>query len=164
MVSIRDASLPDVSLIRSLADQTWWPTYSPIVEKEQIQYMLDFIYSEAALAAVMNDGSQHFIILSDENGPQGFASYGKRKEDASIYKLHKLYILPNNQGKGYGKKMIDEIKTRLLTNGIHTLDLNVNRHNNAKSFYEKMGFAIILEEDVAIGPYWMNDYVMRLTF
>jgi hypothetical protein len=37
----------------------------------------------------------------------------------------------------------------------------VNRYNNAKSFYEKMGFAIVREEDIPIGPYWMNDYVMR---
>jgi ribosomal protein S18 acetylase RimI-like enzyme len=42
--------------------------------------------------------------------------------------------------------------------------LNVNRYNPAKDFYEKLGFKIILEEDIPIGQYWMNDYVMRLTF
>jgi ribosomal protein S18 acetylase RimI-like enzyme len=163
-VSIRDAVLSDASLIRELAEQTWWPTYSPIVEKEQIRYMLDVIYAESALQSVMKDGSQHFLILSDERGPQGFASFGKRKEDDRVYKLHKIYVLPNNQGKGYGKKLIEEIKTRLAAQGIHTLDLNVNRYNTAKDFYEKLGFMVIKEEDVPIGPYWMNDYVMRLVF
>lgn len=163
-VSIRDAVSSDASLIRELAEQTWWPTYSPFVEKEQIRYMLDVIYAESALQSVMQDGSQHFLILSDERGPQGFASFGKRKEDERVYKLHKIYILPDNQGKGYGKKLIEEIKARLSAAGIHTLDLNVNRYNTAKDFYEKIGFMVIKEEDVPIGPYWMNDYVMRLEF
>lgn len=163
-VSIRDAALSDASLIRELAEQTWWPTYGPILEKEQLRYMLDVIYAGSALQSVMLDGSQHFLILSDESGPQGFASFGKRKEDERIYKLHKIYILPGNQGKGYGKKLIEEIKQRLSAQGIHTLDLNVNRYNTARDFYKKLGFVVIREEDVPIGPYWMNDYVMRLEF
>jgi hypothetical protein len=42
------------------------------------------------------------------------------------------------------------------------LDLNVNRFNPAQHFYKKLGFKIIGEEDVPIGQYFMNDYVMRL--
>ena len=60
--------------------------------------------------------------------------------------------------------LVEEVKRRLKMQGIHTLDLNVNRHNKAREFYEKLGFAVIQEEDVPIGPYWMNDYVMRLSF
>jgi hypothetical protein len=50
---------------------------------------------------------------------------------------------------------------KTLEAGKHTLDLNVNRYNKAKSFYEKMGFAVAYEEDIPIGKYWMNDFVMR---
>ena len=126
--------------------------------------MLDYIYSTRMLTEVMTDGSQTFILLADERGPQGFASYGARKDDASIYKLHKLYVLPENHGKGFGRMLIDEVKKRIKTTGISTLDLNVNRHNPAKTFYEKLGFKIVYEEDVPIGPYFMNDFVMRLKF
>jgi ribosomal protein S18 acetylase RimI-like enzyme len=126
--------------------------------------MLNRIYATEALENVMSDGSQQFLMVHDENGAQGFASYGARQEDPNIYKLHKLYVHTRNQGKGYGKKLIEEVKKRLLARGVRTLDLNVNRHNAAKSFYEKIGFVVIQEEDVSIGPYWMNDYVMRLEF
>jgi diamine N-acetyltransferase len=159
---IRDASLSDLALIQDLAEKIWWPTYSPIITPEQIRFMLDFIYSHEAMEKVMNDGSQKFLLLSDERGAQAFASYGPRKEDPSIYKLHKIYVLPENQGKGYGKRLIDEVCQRIQQKGSHILDLNVNRDNPAKLFYEKVGFKIIYEEDVPIGPYWMNDYVMRL--
>ena len=161
---IRDASIDDIALIRDMAEHTWWPTYKGIVTDEQIRYMLDLIYSNDMLTNVMRDGSQHFLILVDDRGPQAFASFGARKEDASVYKLHKLYVLPHNQGKGYGKKLILEIKERLLKKNIHTLDLNVNRQNQARLFYEKIGFVTVREEDVPIGPYFMTDYMMRLTF
>ncbi|MCD9017802.1 GNAT family N-acetyltransferase [Parachryseolinea silvisoli] len=159
-VSIRNADTADIPVIRVLAEDTWWPTYTPLLKDEQVRYMLDLIYSVEALTTVMTQGTQQFILLSDDQGPQGFAAYGART-DEPVYKLHKLYVRPGNQGKGYGRMLLHEVVQRVKDQGITTLDLNVNRYNPAKSFYEKAGFSILREEDIAIGPYWMNDYVMR---
>ncbi|MBA4056931.1 MAG: GNAT family N-acetyltransferase [Marivirga sp.] len=164
MIQIVNATLDDVITIQQMAEQTWWSAYSEIISQQQIRYMLDTIYGEEPLKKVMSDGSQEFILVRNDTGHQGFASFGRRKEDPDIFKLHKLYVLPGNQGKGYGIALIEEIKKRLIGQNIRTLDLNVNRYNKAKAFYEKVGFRIIREEDIAIGPYWMNDYVMRLDF
>ena len=164
MITITDASHTDIPLIQELAEKTWWPTYSGIVSETQIRFMLDTIYSRDALTKAMSPGHQQFILVHDHDGAQGFAAYGLRPENATVAKLHKIYVLPHNQGKGYGKLLLDEIRRRLLLDNIHTLDLNVNRHNKARYFYEKVGFVVIAEEDVSIGPYFMNDFVMRLTF
>ena len=72
-----------------------------------------------------------------------------------------MYCLPITQGKGYGKTLINAVAEKTKESGKNILDLNVNRYNNAKSFYERMGFEVVYEEDIPIGPYWMNDYVMR---
>jgi GNAT superfamily N-acetyltransferase len=101
------------------------------------------------------------LLLAEEGTPVAFAAYSPRDENPDIYKLHKLYCLPQTQGKGYGKILINEIAEKTREAGKKVLELNVNRYNQAKSFYEKMGFVIAYEEDIAIGPYWMNDYVMR---
>jgi diamine N-acetyltransferase len=162
MVRILHATIKDIAIIRSLAEETWWATYSPILPVEQIRYMLDAIYGEQELISVISKGTQTFVILHDNNGPQGFASYALRPDDQSICKLHKLYVLPENHGKGYGKALIDEVKIRAMNFNARLLDLNVNRSNPAIDFYKKFGFKIIKEEDVPIGQYWMNDYVMRL--
>jgi ribosomal protein S18 acetylase RimI-like enzyme len=162
MYAIKNVDLNAIPTIQAIAEKTWWPTYSPILEKEQIRYMLDRIYSTEALTKAISSGSQGFILLIDERGPQGFASFGARENDASVYKLHKIYVLPQNHGRGYGKLLVSEVKKRIAEKGAKVLDLNVNRFNSAKSFYEKIGFKVVREEDVPIGPYWMNDYVMRL--
>src|SRR5688572_28883428 len=121
MIRILNATPDDSPTIQSLVEKTWWPTYSSIITAEQIRFMLDKIYSAETLQGVMNNGSQTFIILHDEHGPQGFASYGLRSEDPSVCKLHKIYVLPENHGKGYGKMLIEEVKKRVLAMNIRTL-------------------------------------------
>ena len=161
MYSIRQATLNDVETIRQIADKTWWAAYSPILEKEQINFMLSDIYSVEKITSQLKNNTQTYLLLEEENNPVAFAAYSPREEDPEIYKLHKLYCLPETQGKGYGKILINEVIQKTLDTGKHILDLNVNRYNKAKNFYEKMGFVVAYEEDIAIGPYWMNDYVMR---
>jgi len=156
--------MPEIPAIQDIAEKTWWPTYSRILSKEEIRYMIDVLYSTETIGETMSNGSQHYVLLTDNSGPQGFASFGRRQENQQVAKLHKIYVLPENQGKGYGRLLIEEIKRRLTKENIRILDLNVNRFNKAKDFYEKMGFSVLREEDVPIGPYWMNDFVMRLQF
>jgi GNAT superfamily N-acetyltransferase len=161
MYFIRTATLNDVETIITIAEKTWWPSYSPILEADQISFMLGEIYSVEKITSQIEDGSQTYLLLIEDGMPVAFAGYSPRDENPEIYKLHKLYCLPETQGKGYGKILINEVISKTIEAGKHTLDLNVNRYNRAKSFYEKMGFEMAYEEDISIGPYWMNDYVMR---
>lgn len=161
MYTIRTATIDDVETIRDIAEKTWWPTYGPLLEKEQISFMLGEIYSVEKISSQLENNTQSYLLLEEGGRPVAFAGYSPRDEDAEIYKLHKLYCLPETQGKGYGKILIEAVTQKTLDAGKRTLDLNVNRYNKAKSFYEKMGFVVAYEEDIPIGKYWMNDYVMR---
>lgn len=162
MVQIRTATKADIPIIRQLAEKTWWPVYSPILEKEQIEYMLAHIYSADAMAKVMDDGSQVFLLLFEAGEAKGFASYGLWSERPDAWKIHKLYVLPECHGKGFGKKLVDEINGLASAKQINTLVLNVNRHNPAFHFYQRLGFTILRKEDIPVGPYWMNDFVMTV--
>jgi diamine N-acetyltransferase len=162
MFTILPAHEDHIPAIISIAEKTWWPTYSPILNEDQIRYMLQVIYNQEALLKLMREGTQKFIVLRDANGFQGFAAYGVRPEDTLVFKLHKLYVLPENHGRGFGLALINEVISTIEKTSATALDLNVNRYNPAKTFYEKIGFHIIREEDVPIGPYFMNDFVMRL--
>jgi N-acetylglutamate synthase-like GNAT family acetyltransferase len=164
MYLIREATTADVEAILQIAQQTWWPTYEPLLGKEQVAYMLDEIYSQEKITDQVKNNKQTFLLLLEDEQPVAFAAYSPREEDPEIYKLHKLYCLPVTQGKGYGKILINEVIDKTKEAGKHKLDLNVNRYNKAKDFYERMGFTIAYEEDIPIGPYWMNDYVMRKEF
>ena len=158
-MKIKGASIADIPLIRELTYKVWPQTYSAILSKEQIDYMLGMMYSEASLQEQMEKGHT-FILVYDAEEPVGFASFSQTAP--GIYKLHKIYVLPSQQGKGTGRYIIDELIKWIKPAGATALQLNVNRHNKAKLFYEKFGFAVIQEEDIDIGNgYLMNDYVME---
>ena len=161
MHSIKQATAVDLPAILKIAEETWWATYSAILQKEQISFMLGEIYAAYKIHSQITNNLQTYLLLVEHDKPLAFAAYSPRDENPEIYKLHKLYCLPQTQGKGYGKLLINEVIARTLEAGKHILELNVNRHNQAKSFYEKVGFKVVYEEDITIGKYWMNDYVMR---
>lgn len=159
MLSIQNKNSNDIPLIRELAMQVWPQTYRSILSDDQIDYMLKLMYSAGSLQQQMNDGAQ-FIVVYDDAEPVGFASYQEIKP--SIYKLHKIYVLASQQGKGTGRFLIDHIIDAIKKKGATALQLQVNRGNKARYFYEKLGFIIIEEIDLDIGGgYVMDDYIME---
>jgi len=156
---IRKATTDDIPLIRELCFKVWPQTYAPILSQEQIDYMLAKMYSKDSLEQQMQKGSQ-FIFVYEDDEPVGFAAYFEKSP--SIFKLDKIYVLPTQQGKGTGRFVIDHIIDEIKQKGASALQLQVNRYNKARNFYEKLGFVVIEEKDFEIGNgYFMNDYVME---
>jgi GNAT superfamily N-acetyltransferase len=161
MYTIRQATINDADTIRQLAHEIWWPTYTPIISREQIEYMLADRYTTEVLADQIANNHQTFLLLLADEQPLAFAAYSPDDDDPEAYRLHKLYILPSAHGKGLGRLLLNAVCERVLAAGKTALALNVHRSNPAKSFYEKMGFVIAYEIDIPFGPYMLNDYVMR---
>lgn len=158
---LRRAFPHDIPLIRELTFATWPQTYGNILSADQIDYMLERMYSEKSLTEQMEQQRHEFLILYDGVQPIGFASTSLH--EPGTFKLHKLYILPSYQGKGAGAFTIRELAKAIRKKGGRSLLLNVNRNNKALNFYEKNGFTVIREEDIDIGNgYFMNDYVMEM--
>ena len=162
MLSITKATAADIPLIRQLTFSIWPQTYSSVISKEQIDYMLEMMYNPATLQKQMEEDGYTFIIVYDDTEPVAFASYNET--EPQLWKLNKIYILPSQQGKGTGKFIINYIVDEIKTKHAKALQLQVNRQNKAKGFYEKLGFKIIKTADFDIGSgYFMNDYVMELS-
>jgi diamine N-acetyltransferase len=157
---IRIALELDIPLISELAEKTWWPSYSSIISDEQISFMLEDMYSLGSLQKQMNSGID-FLIAERENMALGFAAYSLVDIDNQVFKLHKLYVLPSEQGLGTGKKLIDEVSSSAKLKGGKILELNVNRGNPAQHFYKKTGFEIYQTLDINYHHFVLNDYVMR---
>ena len=71
--------------------------------------------------------------------------------------------MPDQHGKGTGRFIIDYIAGLIAPKGARVLQLQVNKRNAAKKFYEKLGFTVIKEAVFEIGNgFVMDDYVMEL--
>ena len=160
-ITLRKASDEDIMLIRELSLQVWPQTYNAILSAAQIEYMLNLMYSETALHQQMQD-NHHFFIIYNAGIPIGFVSYSEI--EPKLYKLHKIYVLPGQQGRGTGRMVMQLVLERVKGEGATALQLNVNRNNKAYAFYQKLGFVALREEDIHIGNgFYMNDYIMQKT-
>ena len=163
---IRPATLSDRALIRSISERTWPSTYGHIISQEQIDFMLEWMYSDASLEKQMNTVCEFYI--ANLNGDDvGFCSVSPEAEDTNevAHKLNKLYVLPSAQGTGAGKALLNKSIEVAKASGSSSLFLQVNKQNDAYTFYLKHGFVKKQEFKFDIGNgFFMDDYVMRFTF
>jgi len=161
-MTVREANEADFATIRDIAYQTWPDAYGEILSPEQLQYMLDAFYSEVALSENYTQKKHRFLLLTEDDVALGFASYEHNYQTLPVTRLHKIYLLPQSQGKGAGKLLMEAIENRAMANHSKVISLNVNRFNKAQIFYRKHGFEIVGEEDIDIGRgYLMEDYKME---
>lgn len=163
MFEIKKATIKDIPLIRELTFRVWPQTYASILTQKQIDYMLEMMYSESSLQKQMTEQGCQFIIVFENGNPVGFASYSE--EESHRWKLNKIYILQNQQGKGTGKFVINYIIEIIKKQNATSLFLQVNQNNKAKIFYERLGFTEVDFINLDIGNgFFMNDYVMEKKF
>lgn len=163
MFNIRKATLADIKTIRSMASIVFPATYKEILSPEQLEYMMDWMYSEESIRKQMEEEGHIYYLAYKKDLPAGYVSI--QPEDEHVYHLQKIYVLPDFQGMRLGRllfeKAIQAIK-ELHPNPCQ-MRLNVNRHNKALAFYQRMGMRKVAEGDFPIGNgYYMNDYIMGI--
>ena len=160
-MGIRILKRDELEIVKDLAYRIWPLTYGEIISKEQMNYMLNWMYSIQTLETNFNKNHTYFCIAS--NGIDvGFMDIETDHPNAGNMKIHKIYVLHEQHGKGYGYKLMQEARDFAKENQMNSMTLQVNRNNKAVEFYKKFGFEIIDEQDFDIGNgYYMNDFIMR---
>jgi ribosomal protein S18 acetylase RimI-like enzyme len=164
MNNIRHASSKDISIIHRLAKEVFFPTYEPLQPKEKVAYLFSMMYNEVALSEQMEKKKHNFILTEDETGYLGYASFEFNYKGSGKIKIHKIYVMPNAQGKGVGKEMINCIANIGRQHKVEILLLDVYRHNPAIQFYEKLGFKKVGEQVTEVGNgFVMDDFLMEMS-
>lgn len=162
-LSLRQADINDCSLINQMATVVFPLTYQEILTPEQTAYMMEWMYAPTNIAKQMIEESQTYFIAYCDGAPCGYLSV--QPEERDLYHLQKIYVMPDFQGKGIGKYLFEQALNYIRS--VHTgpckMHLNVNRHNKAKDFYERMGMHVHSQGDFDIGNgYYMNDFIMEI--
>ena len=166
--SVKMAAEDDLQSIHDMAEIVFRHTYRNILSPEQMEYMMDWMYSLPNLRRQLEDGHVYHIAL-DGNRPCGYVSVqpdGIAEDGAAVFHLQKIYVLPSEQGMGLGRILfrtaIDFVCSQTAIRPLK-IELNVNRNNPAVGFYEHLGMRILRQGDFHIGNgFYMNDYIMGI--
>lgn len=158
-VLLIEATKEDIPAIAKLANTIWHQHYTSIIGTDQINYMLNMMYSYDSLTEQMMQKGHVFYMIYQETKCVGFISLSKMENAIHSYYIHKYYLLQDLAGKGTGTAAFIELLKLVKPD---ELRLTVNRQNfKSINFYFKNGFKIEQVADFDIGNgYVMNDFVM----
>ena len=167
-IEVRKASEEDLTLIHDMAQVVFRHTYKDILSSEQMEYMMDMMYSMPNLQIQINEGHHYYIAYMSE-APCGYVSVqydGSDDDGVEVFHLHKIYVMPEAQGRGVGQQLFDKVVSHVrgaVSGKSARIELNVNKYNKAVDFYKHLGMRILLEEDFPIGNgFYKTDYIMGL--
>ena len=160
-VFIRQAAAADIATIIPLAQRIWRAHYPGIISTEQIEFMLASIYAPERITAEMTEGAVIYFVAEQDGTSVGFAAVGPTSDEPTA-KLHKLYVLPEHQGRGIGRALMKTVLARASAMGRKDLILAVNKRNEkAIAAYTKWGFQQRGPVMVDIGGgFVMDDYIL----
>lgn len=172
MFTYRRATTDDIELIRSIAKVAFPATYSTIISAEQIDYMMEWMYSAEKLQQEISSNIT-YLLAEVDGRTVGYLSFGPDEGAAAalsaaapgqgrLFHLHKIYLLPEAQGGGNGKRLFMAGEREMRLAGATAFELNVNRGNPALEFYRHLGMQLSRSGDFDIGGgFFMNDHIMR---
>ncbi len=146
-------------MVETLAREIWTEHYTPIIGREQIEYMLERYQSGQAILQQISIGILYFLIKADEEFI-GYIAVHPRKDELF---LSKIYVRSDRRRRGYGKKAIQFAETLAKARRLKKIALTVNKNNvDSIKAYEKMGFKNTgsLIQDIG-GGFVMDDYTME---
>ena len=165
-IEIKRAGNNDLQTIHDMAEVVFRQTYRTILSAEQMEYMMEWMYSLPNLEKQVSQGHTYYIAWADDE-PQGYVSVRKDSVDADgteVWHLEKIYVMPSAQGTGLGHRLLETAKQHVRDNKVSVkarIELNVNRNNPAVGFYRNQGLSILRQGDFPIGNgFYMNDYIM----
>ncbi|MFT5779573.1 MAG: N-acetylglutamate synthase-like GNAT family acetyltransferase [Crocinitomicaceae bacterium] len=160
MIAIKQLTKDDIIIVHQLAKDIWPDVYKDIISKDQIDYMLEWMYNVNTLTEQVQIGYLYYMV-THHGVPKGFVGLEPNFPQAGTLRMHKLYVNIEDQGAGLGKALLEksiEVANQL---DLATINLNVNRFNKAVDFYKYSGFEVVEEVNINIGKgYLMEDYVM----
>ncbi|HET6989301.1 MAG TPA: GNAT family N-acetyltransferase [Kribbella sp.] len=135
MIEVRRAEVGDVDAVREIGLKTWPVAYGGLASEDFITDGLAQWWSPEAVEWVIRNG----ITLVAAEGDDLVGMVGLGREDDN-WVMWKLYVLPDQQGKGIGKALLDAA-IAALPEGTTELLLDVLVTNEkAIGFYRAHGF------------------------
>ncbi len=149
----------DINHVQKIAREIWLDNYQEMISLEQIDYMLNLMYSTPTIIKALEENKDWYWIISNFKKIGFVEIYPKR--EGTLF-LSKIYLQTEFQGKGIAQEVMGMINEKARIRGLQKIELTVNKQNHkALAFYKKLGFTTSDSIVMDIGNgFVMDDYVM----
>ena len=151
-ITIRPARASDARPIARLDVETWRTTYAGLLSASYLVGLSER-RREAGWRAVILREPRDVRIAVDAGGIiRGFGSCGPNRGDRFFAgEVFTLYVAPDWQNQGIGRRLVIALFRRLVTTGRRSAIVWVLRDNPARFFYERLGARQVSHRPLPVG-------------
>ncbi len=155
MITVRRATRSDSAAIGRIHVETWQAAYAGLLPDSMLAAMSD-VRQSAWWSRALSDANEArgiFVADDEEMGVVGFGSCGPVRDppeglngtEVRVGEVYTLYVEPDFQNQGLGRRILDALFRQLKADGCDTVVLWMLAANPTRFFYEGLGGAHVGE-------------------
>ncbi|MCZ2458796.1 MAG: GNAT family N-acetyltransferase [Chitinophagales bacterium] len=164
---IREAGVEDAELIADMSRRTFFDTYSPYNEAEDMELFMNEMFTKKNLMEEVGAKNNIFLLAYVDERPAGYVRMREFNnppglEKFPVMEIARIYVEKEFIGKGVGPALMRrciaisiDLKKELIWLGVW------KKNFRALSFYEKWGFEKFSETVFILGSSVQSDWLMR---
>ncbi len=152
LISVRMARPGDEEQIARVHDEAWRDAYRGVIPGRELERMVQR-RGPAWWRTVLERGGR-VAVLDFDDAVRGYVSYGRNRLTVSPYRgeIFELYVAPECQGLGFGKRLFTTARRDLSGNRIPGLLVWALADNErACEFYRRLGGIKVREREERFG-------------
>ncbi len=151
-ITIRPARPGDARGIAGLDIETWRATYAGLLSAS---YLIGLSQRRRELGwrmVIQREPRDVRVALDAAEGLVGFGSCGpSRGERHFPGEVFTLYVAPDRQNQGIGRRLVIALFRRLVASGLDAAVVWVLRDNPSRFFYERIGGRQVSRKAITVG-------------
>ena len=149
MMRIRRAARSDAQAIGRVHVETWQSAYAGLLPDAMLAGMSDVRHAAMWLQTLSQRNEARGVFVADDSdgGVVGFGSCGPVRDtpegldgtEQRVGEVYLLYVEPDYQNEGIGRRLLDALFRQLRADGFDTAILWMLADNPTRFFYEGLG-------------------------
>ncbi len=163
-LAIRQATVDDAGDIARVGIETWRVTYAGIIADGYLARLSEETWTRrrrAQLERFVREpaaGGVAYVVESPDAGIGGYAMAGPEPSSAGFAaQLHALYLLPDHQRRGLGRRLVAAVAGHLFACGLGSMLVWVAAKNPSRRFYETLGGQPVGAKLVDFDGQWVEE-------
>ena len=140
LIEIRRAKASDAAAVADTHDEAWRGAYQGVIPGVELEKLVTRRGADWWDSAIRK-GSR-IAILAFGDKVAGYANYGRNRARSLFYdgEIYELYLRPEFQGLGFGRKLFSAVRRDLGQSGLHSLVVwALSDNGSAVEFYRTLG-------------------------
>jgi len=161
MITIRRAVRDDAAAIGRVHVETWQSAYAGLLPDAMLAGMSDVRHAAMWSHTLADKAEARGVFVADDEdmGVVGFGSCGPVRDtpegldgiESRVGEVYLLYVEPDFQNQGIGRRLLDALFQQLRADGFDTAVLWMLAENPTRFFYEGLGGDVVGDRTDTLG-------------